>query len=40
VGGAIPRLVFLGSIRKQVEQDSKPPSMLSVSVPVSMFFSC
>jgi hypothetical protein len=36
VGGAIPELVVLGSIRKQAEQASKEhPSMASASVPAS-----
>jgi hypothetical protein len=36
VGGTIPGLVVLGSIRKQAEQASKEhPSMASVSAPAS-----
>ena len=36
VGGAIPGLVVLGSIRKQAEQASKKhPSMASASAPAS-----
>ena len=36
MGGAIPELVVLGSIRKQAEQVSKQhPSMASASAPAS-----
>jgi hypothetical protein len=47
VGGAIPGLVVLGSVRKQTEQGrgSKPVSsthrsMASASAPASKFLSC
>ena len=46
VGGAIPGLVALGSIRKQSEQAmrrksvSSTPSMTSASAPVSRFLPC
>jgi hypothetical protein len=46
VGGAIPVLVALGSIRKQSEQAmrrksvSSTPSMTSASAPVSRFLPC
>jgi hypothetical protein len=41
VGGAIPGLVVLGSIRKQAEQASKQHlSMASASAPASRFLPC
>lgn len=41
VGGAIPGLVVLGSIRKQTEQAIlQHPSMASASVPGSRFLPC
>jgi hypothetical protein len=41
VGGAIPGLVALGSLRKQIEQPSKQdPSMASPSAPDSRFLPC
>jgi hypothetical protein len=46
VGGAVPELVVLASIRKQTEQAKgskivkQHPSMASASAPASGFLSC